>query len=182
MGVMWWRRLAPVLLAGVAVLGPPMLRATPAPGEAPVGAADGVALTVADAGRLAEFYERVLFFERIADRSGSGRVVRLRLGGEILELREARPAGTSRQPVAIVVNDLDQAYLWLRRHRVQIASPAPSADWDPRTGGVRTVHFSDPEGHPLALVHFSADAGAARWQRPTDRVFLGIEHLAGGGS
>jgi hypothetical protein len=80
------------------------------------------------------------------------------------------------------VNDLDQAYLWLRRHRVQIASPAPSADWNPRTGGVRAVHFSDPEGHPLALVHFSADAGAARWQRPTDRVFLGIEHLAGGAS
>ena len=76
----------------------------------------------------------------------------------------------------IVVNDIEQAYLWLRRHRLQPVSPAPRPDWNPETGGIRTVHFSDSDGHPLELVEFPADKGAGRWRRPTDRIFLGIDH------
>jgi hypothetical protein len=80
--------------------------------------------------------------------------------------------------VAIVVNDLEQAYLWLQRQRVRVVSPAPRQDWEAETGGVRSVRFSDPDGHALALVQFPPGKGAPRWQRPTDRVFLGIDRSA----
>src|SRR5215510_10118328 len=125
-----------------------MLPATPAPTTAPFRATEGVVLTVAHAGRAAEFYARVLFFEKTSDfvlqRSEAPvRVVRLRLGDEILELVE--DASWSPQPLSIVVNDLEQAYLWLRRHRVDRISPSPRPDWDPETGDVRSVSFNDPD-------------------------------------
>ncbi|PYN71400.1 MAG: hypothetical protein DMD97_27735 [Candidatus Rokuibacteriota bacterium] len=164
------------------VFGPPMLPATPAPSLARVRAVDGVALTVSDAERAAEFYTRVLFFEKMSDYELPGpdsrvRIVRMRLGDELMELIEDPAAGRSLQRVAIVVNDIEQAYLWLRRHRVQPVS-SPQADWNPETAGIRTVHFNDPDGHPLELVEFPADKGADRWRRPTDRIFLGIDHSA----
>jgi len=180
------RRAALVLLVAiVCVLGPPMLPATPAPSVARVRAVDGVALTVSDAGLAAEFYTRVLFFEKMSDFELPGpdsrvRIVRMRLGDELIELIELiedPAAGRSLQRVAIVVNDIEQAYLWLRRHRVQPVSP-PRADWNHETAVIRTVHFNDPDGHPLELVEFPADKGAGRWRRPTDRVFLGIDHSA----
>ena len=159
-----------------------MLPATPAPSLARVRAVDGVALTVSDAERAAEFYTRVLFFEKMSDYELPGpdsrvRIVRMRLGDELMELIEDPAAGRSLQRVAIVVNDIEQAYLWLRRHRVQPVS-SPRADWNPETAGIRTVHFNDPDGHPLELVEFPADKGADRWRRPTDRIFLGIDHSA----
>jgi catechol 2,3-dioxygenase-like lactoylglutathione lyase family enzyme len=183
MGIASGRRAAPVLLALACVLGTPMLSATSGPSVAGVRAVDGVALAVADAGRAAEFYKRVLFFETISDRElpAAGarvRIVRMRLGDDVLELIQDPTAGRSPRRVAIVVNDLDQAYLWLRRQGVRSASPAPRPDWSPETGGTRTVHFNDPDGHPLMLVQFPADAGAVRWRRPTDRVFLGIDQAA----
>jgi hypothetical protein len=104
------------------------------------------------------------------------RVVRMQLGDETLELVQDSAAGASRQPIAIVVNDIEQAYLWLRRNRVTLASPGPRADWDAEAGEIRIVHFNDPDGHRLVLVQFPADKGAGRWRRPSDRVFLGIDH------
>jgi hypothetical protein len=59
-----------------------------------------------------------------------------------------------------------------------VVSPAPRQDWEAETGGVRSVRFSDPDGHALALVQFPPGKGAPRWQRPTDRVFLGIDRSA----
>jgi catechol 2,3-dioxygenase-like lactoylglutathione lyase family enzyme len=184
MGVVSWRRAATVLLALACVLGPPLLPATSGPSVERVRTLEGVALAVADAGRAAEFYARVLFFETVSDQELRGpgsrvRVVRMRLGDEMIELIEDPAAGRSLRRVAIVVNDLDQGYLWLRRHGVRPESPAPRPDWNPQTGGIRTVSFHDPDGHPLALVQFPADLGAARWRRPTDRVFLGIDRSAG---
>ena len=163
------------------MFGPPMLPATPAPSLARVRAVDGVALTVSDAERAAEFYTRVLFFEKMSDYELPGpdsrvRIVRMHLGDELMELIEDPAAGRSLQRVAIVVNDIEQAYLWLRRHRVQPVSPP--ADWNHETAVIRTVHFNDPDGHTLELVEFPADKGADRWRRPTDRVFLGIDHSA----
>src|SRR6266436_5231988 len=106
-----------------------MLPATPAPSLARVRAVDGVALTVSDAERAAEFYTRVLFFEKMSDFELPGpdsrvRIVRMRLGDELIEL------------------------------------------------------FKDPDGHPIELIQFPADKGVGRWRRPTDRVFLGIDHSA----
>jgi catechol 2,3-dioxygenase-like lactoylglutathione lyase family enzyme len=172
------RHAVPTLLVIASVLGLPMLPANPAPTVATVRV-EGVGLTVADAGRAAEFYATVLLFERVSDveRQGPnsrGRVIRMRLGDDLLELIEDPAAGRSLQRMAIVVNDIEQAYLWLHRHRVRPRSPAPRPDWNPETGDVRAVHFNDPDGHALALVQFPADAGTGRWRRPTDRVFLGI--------
>jgi catechol 2,3-dioxygenase-like lactoylglutathione lyase family enzyme len=177
------RRVVPVLLVAALVLAPPLLRATPAPIVARARPAAGVAVAVADAGRMADFYERVLFFERVSDHAwpgpGSGvRVVRMRLGHEMLDLVEDRAAGGSSHRIAIVVNDLDQAYLWLRRHRVPTETSAPREDWSPQTGGIQAVHFADPEGHPISIVQFPVGGGAGRRWRSSDRVFLGIDDTA----
>src|SRR5439155_7964076 len=119
-------------------------------------------------------------------------VVTMRLGDERLELTEyltprgrpapadARSNDRSFQHVAIIVNDMEQAYLWLRRHRVQHVSPGPQRlpDWNPNAGGIRAFYFKDPDGHALEILQFPPDKGDARWQRPSDRVFLGIDHTA----
>ena len=171
-----------MFLALGGVLGASLLPAAPAP--APVRSADALTLTVADAARAAEFYSRVLLFERISDlerRTPPGavvRVVRMRLGDETIELVQGLAAGPAPQPLTIVVNDMEQAYLWLRRHQIKPASAAPRADWDAESGEIRTVRFNDPDGHRIVLVQFPADKGAGRWRRPTDHVFLGIDRSA----
>jgi catechol 2,3-dioxygenase-like lactoylglutathione lyase family enzyme len=174
--------------------------------EALVRAVDGVGITVADMDRAVDFYSRVLFFEKVSDVEVSGgeyerlqgvfglrmRVVRMKLGGETIELTEyLTPKGRvipadSRsndrwfQHIAIIVNDMDQAYLWLRRHKVQHVSPDPQRlpDWNPNAAGIRAFYFMDPDGHPLEILQFPPDKGDARWHRPSDSVFLGIDHTA----
>jgi Glyoxalase/Bleomycin resistance protein/Dioxygenase superfamily len=176
-------QIVTVLLVLAGVLGASLLPAAPAPPPARVPPAEAVTLPVADVGRAAEFYSKVLFFAKTSELERHGpssmvRVVRMQLGDETLELVQDSAAGASRQPIAIVVNDIEQAYLWLRRNRIAPTSPPPRADWDPEAGDIRTVHFNDPDGHRLALVQFPADKGAGRWRRPTDRVFLGIDRSA----
>jgi catechol 2,3-dioxygenase-like lactoylglutathione lyase family enzyme len=177
----------------------------PAP-TSPVSAVGGVAIPVADMDRSVAFYSTVLFFDTVSDVQTSGpsidrllgvtgarvRVVTMRLGAERIELVEylgrngrpvpddARSNDRSFQHIAIVVNDMDQAYLWLRRHRVEQTSPEPQRlpDWNPNTGGIRAFGFKDPDGHALEILQFPAGKGDARWQRPSDRVFLGIDHTA----
>jgi catechol 2,3-dioxygenase-like lactoylglutathione lyase family enzyme len=177
-----------------------------AAGGAPVSAVGPVGMTVADMERSVAFYTRVLGFEPVSDVEVAGeeyerlrgvfalrmRVVRLRLGEEALELTEyvaprGRPApADSRshdrwfQHVAIVVSDMDRAYAWLRQHRVEHVSPAPQRlpDWNRDAGGIRAFYFRDPDGHPLEILWFPAGKGDPRWQRPTGRLFLGIDHTA----
>jgi catechol 2,3-dioxygenase-like lactoylglutathione lyase family enzyme len=114
----------------------------------------------------------------------------MRLGAERIELveylgRKTRPSPADaptggRQQIAIVVNDVDQAYLWLRRHHVAgiAPEPQPPPDSNPSAGGIRVFRFEDPDGHALAIVQFPPGKGDARWQRPSDSVFLGIDHAA----
>jgi catechol 2,3-dioxygenase-like lactoylglutathione lyase family enzyme len=156
--------------------------------------------------RSIAFYSTVLFFDKVSDVQTSGssidqllgvtgarvRIVTMRLGAERIELveypgRNGRPVSAdarsddrSVQHIAIVVNDIDQAYLWLRRHRVEQISPEPQrfSDWNPNTGGIRAFSFKDPDGHALEILQFPAGKGDARWQRPSNRVFLGIDHTA----
>jgi catechol 2,3-dioxygenase-like lactoylglutathione lyase family enzyme len=171
-----------------------------------IRAVDAVGLTVSDMERSLDFYSRLLGFTPVRDVEVDGeayerlrglfplrmRVVRLQLGNEFLELSEyltprGRPAPADArsndrwfQHVAIVVRDMDRAYQRLRDHRVTHVSPAPQRlpDWNPKAGGIRAFYFRDPDGHPLELIAFPPGKGDPRWQRPTDRLFLGIDHTA----
>src|SRR5262249_47552558 len=72
------------------------------------------------------------------------------------------------------------AYLWLHRNHIAGTSPAPplQPELNPSANGVRSFSFEDPDGYALEIVQFPAGKGDARWQRPSDRVFLGIDHTA----
>jgi catechol 2,3-dioxygenase-like lactoylglutathione lyase family enzyme len=171
-----------------------------------VHAVDAVGMTVADMDRSIDFYTSVLSFEKVSDVELAGpeyehlqgifglrmRVVRMRLGDEQIELTEylaprGRPMpvdarGNDRwfQHVAIIVSDMDRAYRWLRQHKVTHASSGPQRlpDWNPNAGGISAFYFKDPDGHTLEILHFPPDKGQPKWHRPTDRVFLGIDHTA----
>jgi catechol 2,3-dioxygenase-like lactoylglutathione lyase family enzyme len=167
-----------------------------------VGAVTAIGITVSDMNRSLPFYRDVLSFEPVSDVETRGdaygiagahrRVVRMRLGEETIELvqwltsagrrmpRDSRSNDRWFQHIAIVVNDMDQAHLWLTRHKVEPISPEPQRlpDWNPGAGGIRAFYFKDPDGHPLELLQFPPDKGDARWRRPAERVFLGIDHTA----
>jgi catechol 2,3-dioxygenase-like lactoylglutathione lyase family enzyme len=120
------------------------------------------------------------------------RVVRLRLGNEFLELTEylvpkgrpipvdARSNDRWFQHIAIIVSDMDRAYAWLRQHKVQHASTGPQRlpDWNPNAGGIKAFYFKDPDGHALEVLWFPPGKGDPKWQNPTDKLFLGIDHTA----
>src|SRR5205809_2352677 len=150
-------------------------QAEQAPSRALVHDVAAVGVTVSDMDRAVNFYSTVLLFEKVSDVEVAGdeferlqgvfgaraRVVTMRLGDERLELTEyltprgrpapadARSNDRSFQHVAIIVNDMEQAYLWLRRHGVQYVSPSPQRlpDWNPNAAGIRAFYFRDPDGH-----------------------------------
>ena len=176
-----------------------------------VSAVGAVGMTVADMERSVTFYTEVLSFQSVSDVEVSGeeyehlegvfglrmRVVHLRLGDESIVLTEyiapkGRPTPVDSrsndgwfQHVAIIVSDMDRAYQWLRQHKVEHASSGPQRlpDWNPKAGGIRAFYFKDPDGHPLEILQFPPDKGAAKWHghewhRQTDQLFLGIDHTA----
>jgi catechol 2,3-dioxygenase-like lactoylglutathione lyase family enzyme len=177
-------------------------RAEPAPLVQGVGC---VGLTVSDLERAADFYTRVLAFEKVAEVEQVGealeqlegvfgartRTVRLRLGRECLELTEylaprgrpvppdARSNDRWFQHVAIVVSDMDRAYAALRAGRVEHASTGPQRlpDWNPNAGGIRAFYFRDPDRHVLEVLQFPPDKGEPRWHEK-GALFAGIDHTA----
>jgi catechol 2,3-dioxygenase-like lactoylglutathione lyase family enzyme len=183
---------------------------TPAKERAPtttdVKAVLSVGMTVGDLDRSVAFYSRVLSFEKVSDVEVAGteyerltgvfglrlRVVRMRLGEELLELTEyLAPRGRPVPPdtrsndrwfqhVAIIVRDMDEAYRHLRKHKVEHASSGPQRlpDWNKKAGGIRAFYFKDPDGHHLEVLQFPKDKGDARWHQKADRLFLGIDHTA----
>jgi catechol 2,3-dioxygenase-like lactoylglutathione lyase family enzyme len=68
----------------------------------------------------------------------------------------------------------------LREHKVQHASTGPQRlpDWNPNAGGISAFYFRDTEGNYLEVLSFPPGKGAAKWHRPTDSLFLGIDHTA----
>jgi catechol 2,3-dioxygenase-like lactoylglutathione lyase family enzyme len=165
-----------------------------------------VITTVADMDRSIEFYSRVLTFEKVSDAEVAGdelehlfgvfgsraRIVRMRLGGESIELVQflaprGRPIPVDSrsndlwfQHFAVIVSDMDRAYAILRQYNVEHASSGPQRlpDWNKNAGGIEAFYFKDPDGHPLEILHFPAGKGDPKWQAKTDRVFLGIDHTA----
>jgi catechol 2,3-dioxygenase-like lactoylglutathione lyase family enzyme len=169
-------------------------------------AVDSVDMTVSDMDRAVGFYSRVLSFKKVWDTEVAGetyenlegvfgvrmRVVRMQLGDEFIELTEylvpkgrpttagARSNDRSFQHIAIIVSDMDKAYAWLRQNKVEHASSGPQRlpDWNKNASGIKAFYFKDPDGHPLEILQFPPDKGAEKWHRPSDKLFLGIDHTA----
>jgi catechol 2,3-dioxygenase-like lactoylglutathione lyase family enzyme len=178
----------------------------PQNGDGSVTAVDAVAIVVEDMDRSLPFFRDVLTFEPVSDVEVWGddyeraygvfglrlRVVRMKLGGEYLDLLdfiapEGRPVPIDSrshdrwfQHVAIIVSDMEAAYARLRAHGVRHASPGPQRlpDWNPNAGGIEAFYFKDPDGHVLEILAFPPGKGSARWHHRTDRLFLGIDHTA----
>ena len=186
----------------------PLLLCALAAGQAPVATAvDAVGITVRDLDRSVRFFTEVLQCDQVGEDERAGaeeerlrgvfgvrvRTARLRLGREQIELSEflaprgraipedARSNDRWFQHLAIVVRDMDQAYAWLRRHKVEHASSGPQRlpDWNAAAGGIRAFYFKDPDGHVLEVIWFPKGKGDPRWQAPAgERLFLGIDHTA----
>jgi catechol 2,3-dioxygenase-like lactoylglutathione lyase family enzyme len=194
---------ARLLLIALLFLIAPLLPA--ARGNAHSVHVEHVGLTVGDMDRAVAFYTGVLTFERISDVVVDGReyelltgvfgararIVRLRLGGDVIELTEfMAPRGRPIPPdmrandlafqhAAIIVSDMDAAYARLRRFSVAHASTGPQTlpDWNPNAGGIRAFYFRDPDGHFLEILQFPPGKGASRWHAK-DRLFIGLDHTA----
>lgn len=173
-----------------------------------VSRVESVGFTVADMDRELDFYTRVLPFEKISDIETWGteiehlsgvfgarvRIVRLKLGDEVLELTEyltprGRPVPVDSrsndrwfQHVAIIVSDMDKAYAHLRANKVRHASTGPQTlpAYITAAAGIRAFYFKDPEDHVLEILSFPPDKGAAKWHEleKTKKLFLGIDHTA----
>jgi catechol 2,3-dioxygenase-like lactoylglutathione lyase family enzyme len=155
-----------------------------------------------------DFYTRVLPFEKISDVETMGeeiehlsgvfgarvRVVRLKLGDEILELTEyltpqGRPVPVDSrsndrwfQHVAIIVSDIDKAYAHLRANKVRHASTGPQTlpSYINAAAGIRAFYFKDFDDHVLEILSFPPDKGASKWHEleKSGKLFLGIDHTA----
>ena len=153
---------------------------------------DAPGFTVSDMDRAMDFYSRVLHFRKASNqRLSDARVVRMQLGDEQIELTQYDAKGqpfptNSRgndhwfQHIAVVVSDMQKAYAVLRQNRVRHASSAPQRlpDWNPNAAGIEAFYFRDPDGHYLELIYFPPGKGDPKWQRPSQELFLGIDHTA----
>ena len=176
------------------------------PANGSVGSVDAVGVTVSDAERAIEFFSKVLSFEKVSEIEVAGteyeqlkgvfglrmRVVRMKLGDELIELTEylapkGRPIPVDSrsndrwfQHIAIITNDMDKAYAWLRKNKVQHVSTGPQLlpETIKPAAGIRAFYFKDPDGHALEVLQFPPDKGAAKWHKPSDKLFLGIDHTA----
>jgi catechol 2,3-dioxygenase-like lactoylglutathione lyase family enzyme len=194
-----------VALVALALLAVPAAELRTAP-QSSARAVAAVGMTVSDADRAAEFYRRVLDFEKVSDVEVWGdayerlqgvfgarmRIVTVRLGGEQLELTEylaprGRPLPADFrsndrwfQHAAIIVSDMDAAYRRLRANKVEHASTGPQRlpDWNPNAGGIEAFYFRDPDGHHLEILRFPPGKGDPKWQPAGGRLFLGIDHTA----
>ena len=166
-----------------------------------------IGFTVADVERQTDFFTKVLQFEKISDFRVVGgeydqmqgvfntnmRIVHLKLGEQTVELTQYVSPPTGRpipvpsysndewfQHLAIVVSDMDAAYKVLQDNNVRQVSAQPITipQSNPGAAGIKAIKFRDPEGHDLELIYFPRGKGNASWQKPTNRLFVGIDHTA----
>jgi len=149
-----------------------------------VKSVDAVGMTVSNIDRSVDFFSKVLSFEKVSDVEVHGteyeklqglvglrmRVVRMKLGDELIELTEylapqGRPIPVdwrsndhAFQHIAIVVSDMDKAYQQLRAHKVRHASTGPQTmpASNKAAAGIRAFYFKDPDGHNLEIINFPA--------------------------
>ena len=167
-----------------------------------------IGFTVADVDREANFFVKVLQFEKVSDFRVVGseydkmvgvfnanmRIVHLKLGEQIVELTQYVSPPTGRpipmpsysndawfQHMAIVVSDMDAAYKILQENNVQqiSANPITIPESNPGAAGIKAIKFRDREGHDLELIYFPPGKGDPSWQKlAADRLFLGLSHTA----
>ena len=197
------------LISGVSAQNPVTASPRPSVSASQVAShVESVGFTVSDMDKALDFYTRVLPFEKISDVETFGdefehlsgvfgarvRVVRLKLGDEVLELTEyftpqGRPIPVDSrsndrwfQHVAIIVSDMDKAYAQLRANKVRHASTGPQTlpAYITAAAGIRAFYFKDPDDHVLEILSFPPDKGAARWHElaKSGKLFLGIDHTA----
>ncbi len=194
------------LIIGILALG--VFFSSIANGQTAVQKVESVGFTVSDMDRAIDFYTRVLPFEKVSEREVWGedfehlsgvfgarvRVVRLKLGSEILELTEylastGRPLPVDSksndkwfQHIAIIVSDMDKAFAVLRKNKVRFASTAPQLlpKTIPNAAGIRAFYFKDFDNHVLEILSFPEGLGAQKWHdlAKTEKLFLGIDHSA----
>lgn len=167
-----------------------------------------VAIIVSDMTRSLDFYTNVLPFKKISDEEVYGepyeklenlfglrmRIVKLKLGEEEIELVDYLTAGGRSIPddarsndlifqhIAIVVSNMDKAYLELRKHNIVHVSTGPQTlpASIPEAAGVKAFYFQDPDKHNLELIFFPKGKGQEKWQHANGEIFLGIDHTAFG--
>jgi len=165
-----------------------------------------VGMTVSDMDASVSFYSRILSFEKVSDVEVTGedyerlqgvfglrmRVVRMRLGSEFIELTEylapkGRPVPVDSrsndhwfQHIAIITNDMERAYAWLRENKVEHASTGPQLlpEWNKNAAGIKAFYFKDPDKHALEILQFPEGKGDAKWHHANNKLFLGIDHTA----
>ena len=166
-----------------------------------------IGFTVADIDRETTFFTKVLAFEKIADFRVIGsaydrmegvfnanmRIAHLKLGEQVVELTQYVSPPTGRpipvpsysndawfEHMAIVVSDMDAAYKILQENNVQqiSANPVTIPESNPGAAGIKAVKFRDPEGHDLELIYFPAGKADPLWQKPGNKLFLGLSHTA----
>jgi catechol 2,3-dioxygenase-like lactoylglutathione lyase family enzyme len=173
---------------------------------AQVNKVDAIGITVKDMNRSVKFYENVLGFKKVAENQFSGaayeslegifglniRVVRMQLGDEFIELTDYLTAGgrsipedqkandLSFQHIAIVVSDMDKAFVQLKKFNVEFVSTSPQTLPVSNTAaaGIKAFYFHDVDNHNLELIYFPKGKGNPKWQNNTGKIFLGIDHTA----
>lgn len=117
--------------------------------------------------------------EALALAIGAQRIVLLDFAGTAPTTSAPATSNDARfQHLALVVGDIDARWAGLADASVPV-SPAPQRipDDNVAAAGIRAAYFRGPDAHPLELIWYPADKGAAAWHRDGDRV-LGVDHSA----
>jgi len=167
---------------------------------------DAIGITVSEMERSVKFYKEALGFRIVRDEEYYGqdyeelqnifglrmRIVRMQLGDEFIELtdyltsggrcipQDAKSNDLSFQHIAIVVSDMDKAYKHLRERMIMHVSTGPQTipASNIAAAGVKAFYFHDPDMHNLELIYFPKGKGQSKWQKPGNKLFLGIDHTA----
>ena len=167
---------------------------------------DAIGITVSQIDRSVKFYNEVLGFKKVSDTELYGteyedlqsifglrmRIVRMQLGEEFIELTDYLTSGGRSIPedaksndllfqhIAIVVSDMDKAYVQLKKYNIEHVSTGPQTlpASIPAAAGIKAFYFHDPDRHNLELIYFPRGKGQPKWQNGNLKVFLGIDHTA----
>jgi len=168
-----------------------------------------VGITVSDLDQAVTFFKEILSFEKVGETLSQDaelkdlfgmrdaeliiKKVQMKLGAEYIELIDfIQPLDEQQIPVdarsndlwfqhlAIVVNDMDDAYEILQEANVQYVSTAPQTlpDYIPAAAGISAFYFRDHDGHNLEVIYFPKGKGDPKWQGVEEGPFIGIDHTA----